>query len=80
MGTPNGYPQPVSRHPTELTAEQQEALDALVRVVERNRRGEAEYTERLVACKKAEVPIKRIADAVGVERKTIYNQLGRTEA
>jgi predicted regulator of amino acid metabolism with ACT domain len=77
MGTVDGYSQPVSRFPTELNAEQQQALDALKHAVEKIRQTEAEYTQLLVTCKRLEIPIKRIAEEIGVERKTIYNQLGR---
>lgn len=77
MGTANGYSQPMSRQPTALSGEQQQALAALKRAVEKIRQDEADYTELLIRCKALEIPIKRIADAIGVERKTIYNQLGR---
>lgn len=77
MGTADGYSQPVSRQPTELSSEQQKALDALKRAVDRIRQDEEDYTALLVQCKALEIPIKRIADTIGVERKTIYNQLGR---
>lgn len=77
MGTADGYSQPVSRQPTELNSEQQQALAALKHAVDQIRQDETDYTELLVKCKALEIPIKRIADAIGVERKTIYNQLGR---
>lgn len=80
MGTENSYPQRVSRLPTALSDEQKRLLAALRGKREKIRRDEAEYEQLLVQCKAADIPIAHIAEAAGVQRKTIYSQLERAHA
>jgi len=77
MGTESRYSQRVSRLPTALNDRQKRLLAALAGVVEKRRRNDAEYEDLLVQCKAADIPIAHIADTAGVQRKTIYSQLGR---
>jgi len=39
---------------------------------------DARYREILAECAAAEIPVKAMADEVGVERKTVYRHLGRS--
>lgn len=75
MGTDSRYPQRVPKSPTELSEDQKTLLAALKSAVAKIRRDEAEYRTLLATCKEAGIPIAHLAEAVGVQRKTIYAHL-----
>lgn len=75
MGT-NSYPQRVARSPWTPNPRQSDLLAMLKRAAEKVGQAEAEYRALLADCKKADIPIARLAEELKVERKTIYRHLG----
>lgn len=77
MGTPTRYPQRMPRSPWSPNADQTRLLAALKRDAEAREKAEEQYRTRLAECEQAGIPIRRLADELGVERKTVYRHLGR---
>lgn len=60
------------------SADDATALAALKRAHRGIAEAEAEYKQALADCAQADIPILRLSEELGVERKTIYRHLGRS--
>ncbi len=78
MDAQTRYPQRVPRHPWTPDARQAKLLAMLRRAARQRAALDARYREILAECAAAEIPVKAMADEVGVERKTVYRHLGRS--
>jgi hypothetical protein len=67
----------VARPPWAPDDKQAKLLAALKRAATDRDKAEATYRELLAKCAEADIPILRLSDELGVERKTIYRHLGR---
>ena len=77
MGTATRYPRQMPRSPFTPSKAQAELLAALRHAAEERDAAEARYRQILAACEEAGIPITRLADELGVQRKTVYRHLGQ---
>ena len=61
----------------EPTPEQRRILAAIKRAAAKRDEAEAAYRRQLAVGTEAAIPITYIAEALGVERKTVYRHLGK---
>jgi transcriptional regulator of acetoin/glycerol metabolism len=57
---------------------QKKLLAAVKRAAKKKEAADAEYKEALAQCAQANIPVLRLSEELGVERKTIYRHLGRS--
>lgn len=77
MGTPTQYPQRM-RAPFTPSDDQRKKLAALKWAHHKAAEAEAEYKALLAECAEADIPIARLAQELGIQRKTVYRHLGRS--
>jgi len=78
METVTKYPRRMSRPPWSPNADQRRLLVAVKRAHAKKAQVDAEYKKALADAAAAEIPILHIANEIGVERKTVYRNLGRS--
>ncbi len=78
MGTPTIYPRRMPKTPFAPDDNQKRLLAALKRAHKKAVDSEAEYKQVLAECAAAEIPVAKLAEEVGAQRKTIYRHLGRS--
>jgi transcriptional regulator of acetoin/glycerol metabolism len=57
--------------------EQRKTLDVLARIAAARARLDDEADATIKKAKRQDIPVSRIAETLGVERKTVYRHLGR---
>lgn len=78
MGTPTKYPGRMSRAAFTPNDDQRNLLAALRLVHRKAAEAEAEYKRLLAECAEADIPIAKLAQELGIQRKTVYRHLGRS--
>jgi hypothetical protein len=78
MGTPTIYPRRMPKPSFTPDDNQKRLLAALRRAHKRAGDAEAEYKRILAECAAADIPVLKLAEEVGAQRKTIYRHLGRS--
>lgn len=78
VGTPTRYPRRMAKPAFTPDDNQKRLLATVKRTAKKKEAAEAEYKQALADCAQADIPILRLSEELGVERKTIYRHLGRS--